>query len=537
MKKILNFIYCLILLAIVAGLIYITDTEVIKKEDYTLVVNGDNILYKNEILVKDNGVYIPYDTVKKVIDPNIFYDEVANKLIVTTYDKVIKFNENTSKKSVNLKYEDCKYPFIRENNIVYVPITELADVYEIDVNLNEKTKMLSIDSKYTAYQKVLNNNINLYKKIDTKSDLLEKINKDDEIIVYGKEKLDHPRWYKVKTKSGNVGYIPKVDLKAEEKNVKPKEIKANKLDEKVVMFWQQGNSLEVLGGKNDAINVASPDWFDLSSTSGDFKDKVNENYLNKARENGYKLWPMFSTVNTPNAKSVTSELLNSETSRENAVKNILAIVDKYNLEGVNIDFENMKDDEKHLFTQFIRELAPLLREKNVILSCDIYFVKYIERDRVAEACDYVILMGYDQHWSGSSVSGSVSEISWVEKNINYLLKDFKVKPEKLILGIPFYTKLWEEDGINKPVSKNMSMPATEKYIQKYKLSKVWDEKAGQNYVEHKIGSKTYKLWVEDEASIKQRVELVNKYSLAGVSAWQKRFESDNAFSVIKQNLK
>ncbi len=536
MKKVLNFIYCLFILGIVSGLIYITNIKGVNKKDYTLVVNGDNILYKHEILVKDGGVYIPYDTVKKVIDNNIFYDEIANKLIVTTYDKVIKFSENASKKSVNLNYQDCKYPFIIENNVVYVPMTELADVYNLDVDLNEKTRMLSIDSKDATYQKVCANNVNVYRKIDTKSEILEKIDSKDEIIVYGKEKLDHPRWYKVKTKSGNVGFIPKVDLKIEEKEIlkKPEESKENK---KIVMFWQQGNSLEVLGDKNDAINVASPDWFDLSSTSGDFKEKISQSYLNKAKEYGYKLWPMFSTVNTPNAKSVASELLNSEIARENTIKNILSIVDKYKLDGVNIDFENMKDDEKHLFTQFIRELAPLLREKNVVLSCDIYFVKYIERDRVAEACDYVMLMGYDQHWAGSSVSGSVSEISWVEKNINYLLKDFKVKPEKLVLGIPFYSKLWEEDGINKPVSKNLSLTAIENYIKKYNLSKVWDEKAGQNYVEHKIGSKTYKLWVEDDASIKQRVELVNKYNLAGISAWQKRFDNDSAWTTIKENLK
>ena len=540
MKKVLNVIYCLVILLIVAGLIYQVDgVKESSNKNYTLVIDGDNIVYKNKIFVEKGGLYLPFNTVKKVIDEDIFFDDKVKKLIVTTENEVVKFEDGKNKKQVNLKEKECKNPFLIKEDIPYVPVTELKELYGLEIVVNEDNKMVSINNKKDSHQKVLENGVKLYSKLDTKSKVLENIKLNDEIIVYGEEKLKHPRWIKVTTRKGNTGYIfRKTNLAIEDKNVaKKEEAKENKSKEKVVMFWQQGNSLEVLGDKKDVINVASPDWFDIISNTGDIKEKIDESYFARAKAYGYKVWPMFSNVNTEGAKELTSKLLNSEASRERLIKNILSIVDKYRLDGVNLDFENMKDEEKHLYTEFIRELAPLLRERKVTLSCDVYFVKYIERDRVAKAVDYVMLMGYDQHWNNSPVSGSVAEISWVEKNINYLLNDFKVKPEKLILGIPFYTRLWEENGAARPKSTNLSLESQEAYIKRHGLTKTWDAKAGQNYVEYQKGNKVFKMWVEDEKSIKQRVELVNKYNLAGIAAWQKRFDTDYAWQTIKDNLK
>jgi spore germination protein YaaH len=167
-----------------------------------------------------------------------------------------------------------------------------------------------------------------------------------------------------------------------------------------------------------------------------------------------------------------------------------------------------------------------------------YFVEYINRKGVGAATDYIVLMGYDQRGAWSSQAGSIAEVSWVEENINSLIEDSKIPSNKIILGIPFYTRLWTENtSTQKLTTKVYTMKNCEEFIQKYKLNPVWDEDAGQNYVEYTEGDLKYKLWIEDANSVKKRVELISKYNLAGITGWRKGFETSDIWKVIKDNIK
>ena len=307
------------------------------------------------------------------------------------------------------------------------------------------------------------------------------------------------------------------------------------------MFWQYGSDLDTLGKeKIEGVNIVSPTWYELKNSNGEITSEYNLAYYNKAKEYGYEVWPIITNgIDSVNySADDTSAMLNSEYNREQFIKNIIDIVKMNKLDGINIDFEAMKTEDRDMYTEFIRELVPLLRKENIKVSVDMYFVAYIDRQAVGEAVDYVVLMGYDQRGAWSNEAGSIAEVPWVEKNITSLINDSKISADKIILGIPFYTRLWTiKDGDTKPTTRVYTMKNCEEFLDKYNVTPTFDENSGQNYAEYKTGSITYKLWLEDSTSVKNRIDIINKYNLAGVAGWRKGLETEEVWSVIKENLK
>ena len=541
MKRIFNLIITLLMLIAVAYTLYITkgtDKKVSDDSYYRLLIKGDNITYKNEPFVENDTAYIPLDTVNKLFEDYLVYDKKSDRIIYTDYKKVVKYDIGSKTKVVNFKKEKTKYPMLKKKDIVYIPVAEFSN-YDLDIRFNVDNKMITLDDPKSIKSKIKQDNVFVYTDMDLKSKVVAKLKYDDIIHVY-EDKLNHSRWNKVSTADGSFGYISKVPYEKQKQDLSgeiledPKE-PVNK--EKVVMFWQQGNSLDILGEKVEGVNTVSPDWFDIVDSNGNFKEKISQEYLKKAKSYGYEVWPMFSNVNSEKPQTIVSEIMNSEEKREKTIKNILKIVEKYDLDGVNLDFEMMKAEDKHLFTQFVRELAPLLREKGKKLSVDIYFVNYIERSKVGKAADYVVLMAYDQHWNGSKVAGSVAELSWVENNVKSLLNDSKIEPSKIILGVPFYSKLWKEVNGGNPTASNLSLGNAQDFINTNRIKTVVDKKSGQNYGEMSYGNITYKIWIEDSYSMAKRAKLVEEYKLGGISAWQKFFDTPEIWKSITKNIK
>lgn len=536
-RSIIPLIFTIVLLMIFLNIGYVKgDTSA---KDASLVIYGDNIKTNYEPFVENNGIYLSVDTISKTIDKNIYYDNIATKIIVTTDDKVVKFKIDENKMSTNFEYSDIETPAKVVNGQPYVDVNLLKDVYNIKTEYNDKTNTIVIDKLSTSDIPVLFNMVNIYSHISTKSNVLDILNKDDKVTVYV-DSLDHKSWYKIKTDKGIVGYISNNNINLSEEIIEGETSTDEKNKDKIVMFWQYGGNLVTLGeSKIEGVNVVSPTWYELKNSKGDITSKFSSSYFAKAKEYGYKVWPVITNgIDSANyLASDTSALLNSEYNREKFIKNLRDIVKKDKLDGINIDFESMKDEDRDTYTQFIRELTPILRNEGITVSVDFYFVKYIDRQRIGEVVDYVALMGYDQKGSWSSESGSISSIKIVEEQLASLINDSKIDPNKIILGVPFYTRLWiEKNASEKPTTKVYSMQDCQDFISDNNLTPVWDEDAGQNYVQVKKGELTYKLWCEDNDSMKKRVELVNKYNIAGISAWQKGLEIDGTWKVINDNL-
>jgi spore germination protein YaaH len=293
----------------------------------------------------------------------------------------------------------------------------------------------------------------------------------------------------------------------------------------------------------DGLNVVSPTWFSLANEKGDLEDRGSLSYIRWAHNNGYKVWVL---IDNKFDSALTNKLLNNEIARAKLIGNLISTAKQYKLDGINVDFENMYIKDKDAFTQFIKELSKQTKANGLVLSVDVSIIavnsnwsESFDRAALSKAVDYVALMAYDQHWGGSQVSGSVAQLSWVEQSLKRVLME--VPKEKLLLGVPFYTRLWKEEYLNgssKPAvsSKAISMEEAERIVAENKAEKTWDAVSGQYYATYKKDNATYKIWLEDERSIKLKAELVNEYKLAGIASWKYGLEKPTIWNVIANTI-
>jgi spore germination protein YaaH len=229
------------------------------------------------------------------------------------------------------------------------------------------------------------------------------------------------------------------------------------------------------------------------------------------------------------------------------IKQLLAFAKLYRLQGINIDFENVYLKDKANLTQFVREMVPLMHEQGLVVSIDVTvkstsenWSMFYDRRSLAETVDYMMVMTYDEHWASSPKAGSVASLPWVERSIVQIMKEDGVPASKLVLGVPYYTRIWTEqtkDGQTTVTSKAVSMETVNGIIKEKGLKPVFSSETGQNYVEYDDGpGKVSKIWIEDETSMKARIELVKKYDLAGVASWRRGFETSNIWNVISETL-
>lgn len=317
--------------------------------------------------------------------------------------------------------------------------------------------------------------------------------------------------------------------------IKPQDDSQNKIN--LTWDYMSYESSKFKGGKIEGLDVLSPTWFSLSDSNGTVKSIANKEYVDFAHQNGYKVWAL---VSNDFDKERTSQFLKSSDARKVMIDSLINFAIQYNLDGINVDFENMKIEDRDLFSEFVRELSLQTDKKNIVLSVDVTVItlksnwsECYDRETLSQYVDYVAVMTYDQHWSTSPESGSVAQLSWVETEIAEILN--QVPNDKLLLGLPFYSRLWKE--VNGSVtSKTISMEVAQSLIKENNASKVWDKTSGQYYAEYTIDDAIYKIWVEDAKSIELKSDLVEKYSLAGVGSWRYGFETQDIWNIINNNL-
>jgi len=523
-----------------------------------LVIEGDIIISKTAPQIRDNEILIPFDVIKEYIDPYIHWDESLKKVTITTENRLIRMKTNELQAIVNNEPVELNIPVIEENGEVLVPIEFLSDFYNIEVKYVKENNVIIIDYKNRMVQTAepITADAVMRKGPSKKYPIVYKFrlgnNKEEDNILRVFEEYDN--WYKVRTSRGVIGYIEKkhvvvrwitineIPLKDEKKaeQWKPEKGKINLVWEMMYGKRPDLNSI----GKIEGLDVLSPTWFQLKDADGNLINRADATYVKWAHDNGYKVWALFS--NDFQDIKMTSKFLHNADARDNAIRQILIYASLYNLDGINIDFENVYKEDKDALTQFVRELTPLLREQGLVVSIDVTipdgsdtWSKCYDRKALGEIVDYVMLMTYDQHWATSPKAGSVAQITWVEQNLVKVLE--MVPREKLLLGLPFYTRLWQEEKTdNGTIVKQaavLSMEGSKKVVNDNTAEVVWDEESGQFYTEYEKDGKTYKLWIEDENSINLKSSLVHKYKLAGTAAWSRTYENPAVWDVLNANLK
>ena len=523
---------------------YVKTDEARKK--INLVINNKNVTVKlkNDMYINDKKVvYMSITDVKNYLDKYIYYD-TQNKQVITTYGEKIGIL-STDKNIININNSTLNILSGIEvkNDEIYLPITQMATVYNMEMTYITDKNTLVMDSLEKELIKAdVSSKVSVKYKNTVFSKTVDRVNKGSKVIVVEEKN----GWSKIRTNAGKIGYVKtsKIQNKyyfRQNLNDVKKQSTA-----KINMVWdyfsEYGKAANRSSTTIDGVNVVSPSFFTVvKNGNGKINENVGNNglnYINWAKQNNYKVWAMVS--NNAN-KDTTSTILNSYTLRTNMINTIVSLANKYNLDGINIDFENMNESDKSMFSRFIIELEPKLKEAGKTLSVDVTapdgggdWSECYERDVIGNVADYIVFMAYDQNGAYSSKEGTTAGYNWVETNLNKFIKREEIPSNKIVLGMPFYTRLWKEENGN-ITSKTVNMKNIDTVIPS-DIQRIWDDTLKQNYVEYTQDSVVYKMWIEDEASIKEKVGLVRKYNLAGVASWEKDREKNTIWAVIKAEL-
>lgn len=344
-------------------------------------------------------------------------------------------------------------------------------------------------------------------------------------------------WSKILTQDGLIGYVKRKAYNqyiAENHDRKINEVRGVFESEEFNLIWHQiGKNRYDLKSEErlEKIDVIAPTWFSLANSRGYIINNADRNYVKNAHEKGYKVWAL---VDNSFDNNLTRAFLNNQKSRTNFIKLMVNYAAIYDLDGINIDFENIYYDDRAKFTKFVKEFHEAVKNQNLVTSIAIsvpngspnWSLCY-ERDKLAQIVDYCALMAYDEHWASSPKSGSVASYPWIKKNIEETLKE--VPKDKLLLGIPFYMRKWTEKNGKVLRSKAISMSAFEKIKVDKKLKPVWLDKEKQYFAEYKDQSGTQKIWVEDKKSVYKKMELIDEFGLVGSAFWKKGLETTDVW--------
>ncbi|MFA7672743.1 MAG: glycosyl hydrolase family 18 protein [Clostridia bacterium] len=525
-----------------------TVTDFFNDEYIDLNINYEHIGLDEPVVMDGDEILLRYDIIKEYIDPSIYYDTERKKVIITTDTQVIKLYDNDENITINDEVLKLDTASRWINDKLYVPINAFMGIWGINAKYLSGTDVMIIEANrnydYTATVNVSDAVIRedasiksaIYKKNVAASDLL-----------YVSQVLGE--WTKVMTKEGIIGYIETRYLNTvitqKEVVVIVKEQEMKLLDS-VVLSWQHvytGNNKTV--NYYSDINVVSPTFFTVNSDDGNVYSCASYTYVQNAHEMGYEVWPLMNNVFT-NREQIGTVLRDSD-AREHVIKQLLAYASLYGFDGINVDFENLYLTDKENLVQFMRELVPYAHAANLCVSIDVgipggsegYSLCY-DHEKLGQIVDYVMVMTYDQYWSTHATGGSQAQLSWVEVNLKRTLK--LVPSEKLILGIPAYTRLWKTDEEGKvTLDKTLTANGVIELVKEKNLVPIWETEhegfiSGQYYIEYEEEGFIYRAWIEDENSARVKAELAQKYDLRGVCIWMMSQTNKAVWEAICEGL-
>jgi spore germination protein YaaH len=512
-----------------------------KSNENNLVYEDVRIPLKEPVRMIENSIYVAYDFAKDYISDTIFYDGDEKILTFTNAREMLRMYPDSDSALLNFEEITVEEPIKELEGQLYIPAKLIRERYGVEVTSSKNKALFTADNLALAKERaVLKRSSSLRTHPQKRSIVLEELKKGENVIIY-KEESDFIR---VRSETGIVGFIPKGDIKdvqqikaesLEEKQALPIPVPLN---EKVNLVWDQMGSKTVGDWTSskyaniEQANVISPTWFEFEDESGKLIDRGTKQYVVEAKQRNLQVWPLIShNFTTP---ALTKQILTSTAKRQYMIDQMIQKAEEYGYDGINVDIENIQPDISEVWVQFMRELYPQLKEAGLVVSVDVYMPSnwsgHYERKKIAQVCDYFIVMAYDQHWSGSETAGSVSELPWVEDGIQKNLEE--VPKEKLVLGIPFYTRIWEEreEGLK---ATAYGMKPAQDMINRWEATPVLDENSGQNYVEVERNSTVYKVWIEDSMSIQKRIDLISQYDLAGYGAWKLGLETPNIWQELE----
>lgn len=482
-------------------------------------------------LVDGDRVYLPLDVVNTYLNQRYYWDSANQQILYATPSELT---------SVSASSEAGDKVWVKDDK-VYLNLTYVQEFTDLDAYITKDPYRIAIQYKFKNVKTVtVKKNTSIRYRGGIKSAILTSVKKGTKLRLI--EEMEN--WDQVATDDGYIGYIDKKKVGEAEKTKFERSFKREQysyltMDSKVNMVWHQVTSTDANAYFADAtanmtgVNVISPTWFYLTDTSGNIASIASADYVSQAHEKGLQVWGLIDNFTQ---EVSTTETLSSTAARQNIISQLIQAAQDVGMDGINVDFESLSEDVGTHFLEFLRELSIECHKNNLVLSVDNPvpedFTSHYDRAEQGRVVDYVIIMGYDEHYVGSE-AGSVASLPWVEQGIQDTLKEVPAK--RVINAIPFYTRLWRTTGGN-VTSEAIGMDQAQQTIAENNVETYWDKTTSQNYGEYDIDNSTYQIWLEDVQSVAEKVKLVSKYDLAGVSAWKLGFENNGIWQVISDNL-
>lgn len=545
------------------------------KEYYGLENENDiAVVINNEVIRKEDGgapvgklidgqPYVEYSVVRQYINERFYWDPNESIMLYTLPGGNVSvtvgskdYTEINEKKSEN-------YVILKtEGRTAYIALPFIQEYTGMDFSVYENPGRAAITCRWGEIQTAaLKKNTEVRYQGGVKSPILTKVKKSDKVTVLE----DEGDWKKVATADGFIGYVKTNTLRKQvaettSGNFIEPEYTNISVNHMINMAWHNvdnpdANSymLETVAGTKGLTTLA-PTWFSISDTDGNMSSIASSDYVNYAHQSNLEVWGVLRDFHgNINSYEETYQVLSYTSKRENLINQVIAEAIQFNLDGINLDFELISAECGEHYIQFVRELSVKCRQNGLVFSIDNYVPQpYNEHRDLKEqgiVADYVMIMGYDEHTEGSYEAGSVSSYGYVKTGIEDALE--LVPKEKLVVGIPFYTRLWqetdktpeqiaEEEGTEAALysksvtSTAMGMDEAQQTLDQNSVQANWDNNTKQNYAQWEVDGTVYKIWLEDSASLEEKMKLIKSENLAGVAEWSLGMENSGIWDMILQ---
>ncbi len=525
------------------------------QEDAAIILDG--IRLEETAKLWDGHVYMDYKIVQEYLNQRFYWDSNENILRYTTDKDVVSVNAGSMEYTVTKKNENTDYVIVKvDGEHMYLALDFVQKYTNIEFAMHEAPNRVKITAKWGEIQTApIRKNTAIRVKGGIKSPIVADLEKGSKVGI-----LDAgENWSRVCTEDGMIGWLQnkrlgEISVESISREFEEPVFTHMLKDGSVSLGWHQVTNQEANGRvasilqDTKGVNVISPTWFYLNDNEGNIYSLASREYVSYCHQNNVEVWALVSNLENPEADS--AYVLSHTSTRDYLTNQIIAAAIEYDLDGINLDFEALSSEVGDSYIQFVRELSLKCENNNLVLSVDNYvptdYTAFYNRAEQAVFADYVVIMGYDEHYSGSENIGSVASIGFVRDGVENTLKE--VPPEQTILGMPFYSRVWEltpKDGAGEDVESAAedylpyTFTCTEEGMQTVEnrytangAQAVWSEEDGQYIAEYESEGKTYKIWVENEISLEEKLKVMKQNNLAGAAYWKLGLERPSAWDTI-----
>ena len=534
--------------------------------DNQVAIVLNNELTSSYATLIDGHIYVDYNFVHDTLNSRFYWDHNENILLYATSRDLISAEADSNKYLITKSSVDYGRPVVKANSdSAYIDLDFVKEYTDLAYEYIKDPNRIIITNQWGDYDTAsIKKNTAVRVKGGIKSPILKDITEASDVTVI--EQGD--KWSKILTDDGIIGYVQNkrmsdVSTKTRTSDFTPDTFAHITKDFNICMAWHQvtnysaNTNIASVLSSTKGVNVISPTWFYLNDNNGNLANLASLDYVNYCHSQGVEVWALVSNLENKDADS--AEVLTHTSKRQNLVNQIVSMAIQYNLDGINLDFESLNQSKVgDAYIEFVRELSIKCANNGIVLSIDNYvptsYTAFYNRAEQANFADYVVIMGYDEHYAGGD-TGSVSSIGWVKQGVADTLAE--VPADQVILGMPFYTRVWQltkntsskdstdsEDNNDTKDNDNTSdsdydvsskiygMRAADALLADNGVTKTWDKESGQNYAEFASGDSTFKVWLEDASSTEERLKVMQDNKLAGASFWKLGFETSDVWNTI-----